>query len=208
MNRLDLVRRLIAESGTTGLALGTTLNQRGDALNFVNWIDDAWLEVQGLMNWPSLWEDAAVTITSGASTAAGTLSHKRYVKDSARLNGGFLTYVPWDRFRLAYPSLQEGGSITEWTIRPDRSLAVNSIVTADTTLQVERFKMPGPLTADADTPAMFSEYHMMIVWRALTLYGGFDEAGVAYKRGAAEYAQMKRLAAGDLPAMEAGEPLL
>lgn len=49
---------------------------------------------------------------------------------------------------------------------------------------------------------------MMIVWRALKLYAGFDEAGVVYKRGEAEYKVMKALACGDLPSMEPGEPLL
>lgn len=208
MNRIELVRRLVAESGTTGLAIGSTTGQRGDALNFVNWIDDAWLEIQGLMNWPSLWEDATITITAGASTAAGTLSHKRYIKDSARLNGGFLIYEPWDRFRMAYPSVQAGGSIGVWTIRPDRSIAVNGIVTADTQIQIERYRMPGRLVADNSEPELFSEHHMMIVWRALMLYGGFDADGVQYKRGASEYAQLKRLAAGDMPAMQAGEALL
>lgn len=208
MNRIELVRRLVAESGTTGLAIGSTLDQTGDALNFVNWIDDAWLEIQGLANWPSLWEDAAIVIQAGQSSAAGTLSHKRYIHDSARLNGGFLTYQPWDRFRLAYPSVQAGTSIGVWTVRPDRSIAVNGVVDADTTIQIERYRMPGRLTANDSEPLLFSEHHMMIVWRALMLYGGFDADGVQYKRGAAEYAQLKRLAAGDLPAMEPGEPLL
>lgn len=208
MNRLDLVRRLIAESGSTGLSLGSTVNQKGDALNFVNWVDDAWLEVQGLMNWPSLWEDAKITIASGASTATGGLSQKRYVKDSGRVGGGFIEYVPWDRFRLNWPSVDAGVSITAWTIRPDRSIAVNSQVTEDTVLQVERYRMPGAFTKDEDKPLLFDEHQMLIVWRALMLYAGFDEAGVAYKRAAAEYGQMKRLAAGDLPTMEAGEPLL
>lgn len=208
MNRLALVNRLIAESGSSGLALGSTLNQKGDALNFVNWIDDAWLEIQGLLNWPSLWEDASVTIAAGASTAAGTLAHKRYQQDSGRVGGGFITFLPWDRFRVRYPTVTPGASITAWTVRPDRSIAVNAQVTEDTVLQVERYRMPGRFAADDDEPLLFSEHHMMIVWRALMLYGGFDEAGVAYKRGAAEYAQMKRLAAGDLPSMEPGEPLL
>lgn len=207
MNRLELVRRLVYESGTSSLAVGTTINQRGDALNFVNWIDDAWLEIQGLHNWPSLWEDAPVTIAAGASSVAGSLGHKRYVKDSMRLDGGWLTYKPWDEFRLAFPSVSTGNPTT-WTVRPDRSLAFNAIVDADTTVQVERFKMPGRFTKDTDTPALFEEHHMMVVWRGLMLYGGFDEAGVAYKRGASEYGLMKRLAAGDLPAMQAGDPLL
>ena len=207
MNRIELVRRLVAESGTTNLAISSTLDQRGDALNFVNWIDDAWLEIQGLTNWPSLWEDATVTIKAGTSSSIGTLSHKRYVKDSARLNGGFLVYQAWDDFRKAYPSVQASDSIGVWTIRPDRSIAVNGIVTADMTFQVERYRMPGGFTGNTDTPALFFEHHMMIVWRALMLYGGFDEAGVAYKRAAAEYGQMKRLAAGDLPVMQPGEAL-
>lgn len=208
MNRLDLVNRLIAESGSSGLALGSTANQRGDALNFVNWVDDAWLEIQGLANWPSLWEDAQVTVTAGNSTASGSLGHKRYVKDSMRLaGGGRLYYLPWDEFRLAYPTVEAGGSITQWTIRPDRSIAVNGQVTADTVLMVERFRMPGRFTKDVDEPELFSEHHMMIVWRALMLYAGFDEAGIVYKRGAAEYAQMKRLASGDLPLLQPGEAL-
>ena len=209
MNRLELVRRLVAESGTTGLAIGTTRDQQGDALNFVNWVDDAWLEIQGLNNWPSLWEDAQVTVSAGASTVVGTLGHKRYVKDSMRLaTGGRLTYVPWDEFRVSYPTVDAGGSITEWSIRPDRSIAINSVVTADTVLLVERYRMPGRFTADNDEPLLFSEHHMMIVWRALMLYAGFDADGVQYKRGAAELAQLKRLAAGDLPAMQPGEALL
>lgn len=207
MNRLDLVRRVIAESGTTGLAIGSTLNQRGDALNFVNWVDDAYLEIQGLLNWPSLWEDASITITAGNSVVAGSLPHGRYIYDSGRLDGGRLNYLPWDRFRLQYLSV-EAGTLTTWTVRPDRSIAVNALVEANTTLQIERYRMPGRLAADTDVPLLFDEHHMAIVWRALMMFGAFDEAGVTYKRGAAEYATMKRLMAADLPDMESGDPLL
>ena len=208
MNRLDLVRRLIAESGASNIVLGSTVNQRGDAQNFVNWIDDAWLEVQGLQNWPSLWEDASITVSAGTSSVAGSLGPKRYVHDSCRVGGGRACYLPWDKFRLQYPSADTGASITAWTVRPDRSIAINAMVEADTVLQIERFRMPGAFTLDADQPLLFPEHHMMLVWRGLMLYGGFDEAGIAYKRGASEYAIMKRLASGDLPAMESGEPLL
>lgn len=207
MNRLELVRRLVYESGATGLAIGSTINQSGDALNYVNWIDDAWLEIQGIQNWPSLWEQATPTIPTGASTLAQTLSPKRYVKDSGRIGDADLDYLPWDQFRLEFKTISDG-TPSAWTVRPDRSLAFNAKVTADTVFTVERYRMPGRFTANDSTPLLFEEHHMMIVWRGLMLYGGFDEAGVAYKRGASEYALMKRLAAGDLPAMEPGEPLL
>lgn len=208
MNRLELVNRLISESGVTNLSLGSTLNQRGEALQFVNWLDDAWLEIQGLMNWPSLWEQATVTIAAGNSLMAQGVQAKRYVKDSAFVGGMQLGYVPWDDFRLAWPSLQAADRPTCWTIRPDRAFVVNAIVQSGVAVQVERFKQPQRFTSDTEVPSLFEEHHMMIVWRALMLYASFDEAGVIYRRGASEYALMKRLAAGDLPEMAAGEPLL
>lgn len=207
MNRLELVNRLISEAGVTDRPLSTTLNQSGDAARYVNWIDDAWLEVQGMRNWPALWEQATVTVPAGESSASGTLGHERYVKDSATINGGELFYLPWDEFRLEYRSVTEGNP-SAWTIRPDRSFAVNAIVTADTPIQVERFKLPGRFSANDNAPALFTEHHMMIVWRALMLYGGFDEAGVAYKRGKAEYESMKQLAGTSLPNLRLSEPLL
>lgn len=207
MNRLELVNRLISEAGVTDRPLATTLGQTGDAARYVNWIDDAWLEVQGQKNWPALWEQATVTVLAGASSAAGTLSHERYVKDSATLNGGELFYLPWDEFRLEYRSVTAGNP-SAWTIRPDRSFAVNAIVEADAAIQVERFKLPGRFAANDSAPALFSEHHMMIVWRALMLYGGFDEAGVAYKRGKAEYDVLKALAGTSLPSLRMTEPLL
>ena len=150
-----------------------------------------------------------MTITAGNSTVSGALSHKRYSRDSMRLvTGERPNYLPWDEFRLQYPIVDSVASVTAWTIRPDRSIAINSLVDADTVLKVERFRMPGRFATDTDEPLLFAEHHMMIVWRALMLYGSFDEAGVVYKRGAAEYAQMKRLAAGDLPDMQPGDALL
>lgn len=207
MNRLDLVRRLIYESGASGVALGTTLNQRGDALNFVNWIDDAWLEVHALHNWPSTWELSQITVKAGSSTAAQSVAHPRYEKKTAKIGGVSLYYSAWADFREDFPEIT-AGTPSAWSIRPDRSIALNAIVAADTVMTVERYRVASRPAADTDVPMLFDEHHMMIVWRALMLYGGFDEAGVVYKRGASEYALMKRLAAADLPSLEQGEPLL
>ncbi len=213
MNRLQLVQRLIYESGASSLAVSTTLNQRGDAQNFVNWIDDAWLEVQGLLNWPALWEQASVAVPASALTVAQSIPHKRYVKDYATLTDTVtssryeLDYLPWHLFREQYQSASADAHPSYWTIRPDRSIAFNAALTNAGTFACERYKMPGRFTADADEPALFSEHHMIIVWRGLMLYSGYDEAGVAYKRAEAEYAKMKRLAGVDLPDLEPGEPL-
>lgn len=214
MNHLELVQRLVYESGASGssLAIATTVAQQGDRLNFVNWIGDAWLEIQGLNNWPSLWEEASVPVLASAATVVQGLPHKRYVKTGAKLTDSVtgqvytLDYLPWHQFREVYTSVTAGAP-GYWTIQPNRSLKFNATLANASTFTCERYAMPGKLVGDTAEPALFSEHHMMIVWRGLMLYAGFDEAGVAYKRGEAEYKKMKRLAGIDLPSMEPGEPL-
>lgn len=214
MNHLELVQRLVYESGASGssLAIATTVDQRGDARNYVNWIGDAWLEVQGLLNWPSLWEMASVALAANASTVAQSLPHKRYVKTGAKLTDNvtgqsyLLDYLPWHQFREVYLT-PTNGAPGYWSIQPNRALAFNATLANASTFTCERYAMPGKLVGDTAVPALYDEHHMMIVWRALMLYAGFDEAGVAYKRGESEYKKMKRLAGIDLPDLQPGEPL-
>ncbi len=207
MNKLSIVQRLVAESGVTGMALNTTVSQRGEMLNFVNWADDAWLEVQGLRNWPSLWEQASIAFAANSNIAAQSVAHSRYEKDTARINGATLDYLTWAEFKESYPTVGQG-TASAWTIRPDRSIALNAFAAGPLTMTVERYKQPKTLESDASEPDLFPEHHMMIVWRALMLYAGYDEASTAYKRGAHEYSVMKRLASRDSPALTAGAPLL
>ena len=116
MNHLDLVQRLVYDSGASGssLAISTTVGQRGDALNFVNWTSDAWREIQGLLNWPALWEEASVPVVANAATVAQSLPHKRYVKTGAKLTDDVtgqayaLDYAPWHEFREVYTSATSG----------------------------------------------------------------------------------------------------
>lgn len=214
MNHLQLVQRLVYESGASGssLAISTTAGQRGDALNFVNWIGDAWLEIQGLLNWPALWKEASVPVAASAATVAQSLPHKRYVKTGAKLTDDVtgqtyaLDYAPWHQFREVYTSATNGAP-GYWTIRPNRSIKFNATLSNASTFTCERYAMPGALSGDDAVPDLFEEHHMMIVWRGLMLYAGHDEAGVAYKRGEAEYRKMKRLAGIDLPDLQPGEPL-
>lgn len=208
MNRLDLCRRVILESGVTNLTLGTTLNQVGEPANFVNWVDDAWEEVQGLLNWPSLWERATLTIPADGSSVDGGLPEWRYDKDDGvtRIGDAPLVFLPYADFKTMYRTVTAGVP-SAWTIQPDRTFALNAIVSAETSVTVERFSLPGRFTADANEPALPREHQMMIVWRALMLYGGFDESGAAYQRGRSEYRKAKNRAFAEFGPMEAGEPL-
>lgn len=208
MNRLELCRRVILESGVSNVTLGTTLNQYGEAANFVNWVDDAWEEVQSLLNWPSLWERAALTVPSGASSVAGGLAEWRYdlTEGVTRIGDAPLVFLPYSDFKVMYRTVSPGVP-SAWTIQPDRSVALNAVVEAETAVTVERFRLPGRFSQDDDVPALPSEHHMMIAWRALMLYGGFDESGAAFQRGQSEYRKAKKRAFSEFGPMTPGEPL-
>lgn len=51
MNRLTLAQSLREKCGITGSGPSTTLSQTGEMLRVVNWIDEAWLQIQTLSDW-------------------------------------------------------------------------------------------------------------------------------------------------------------
>jgi len=194
MNRLQLCQRARAEMGLGGSGPSTTISQTGEMLQVVNWVDTAWERIQSSRNWDWLWEASTVTITANTSVTSGTIPASRYLKDCVRdSTGTLLSYLPWADFRLAYPTAQiAAGTPGTWTIRPDKSFAVNAKPTTNTTYSVERYKNPTAMTTDSDattgTPqGIPSEHHMLIVWRAVMLYAGHDEAQVLYNHAQAEY---------------------
>src|SRR3954469_11295296 len=71
MDRLDLVQRLAIECGVSG-TVDTTIDQTGENLRLVGWIDTAWQELQTKHDdWA--WLRSSVLLGGGASfvTVAG-----------------------------------------------------------------------------------------------------------------------------------------
>lgn len=208
MNRLQLCQRARAEMGLAGSGPTATTSQTGEMLQVVNWVDSAWERIQSGRNWDWLWEATTVTVTANTATTAGTIAASRYVHDATTTSAGSpLSYLPWDAFRVAFPSALIGaGNPSVWTIRPDKAFAVNAKPASNTTYNVERYKAPTTMTADGDTPTgLASEHHMAIVWRAVMLYAGHDEANGLYQHASAEYKKILGAMGGlDLPAIEWG----
>lgn len=213
MNRLELVRQLRqfagVGAGSTGNGPTTTLNQTGEYKRLVDWIDGAWNEIQQGHRWDFLWESSTVTIVAATNVTAGSIPERRYVQDAAYIGTKPLTGMPWAQFRTRYPSgLIAAGEPSAWAIRPDKAFVVNAQPTADTAIAVERYKNPIAMAADADTPAMPSEHHMAIVYKALLLYANFEEAGVTRATAQAEYDRhMMALGLTELPEWTFGAPL-
>jgi hypothetical protein len=201
MNRLTLSQRAKLEMGLAGAAsLTDTTAATGVDAKVVNWVDLAWQRIQQMKLWDWMWEATTVTILANTAVTAGTISERRYIKDACRdANSSLLAFLPWEHFRHAYPStLIAAGAPSAWSIRPDKAFAVNAKPTSNAALSVERYKAPSVMALDADTPTgLPTELHMAIVWRAVMLYAGHDEAGTLYQHAKAEYEKLMGTAAGE-----------
>lgn len=200
MNFLQLSQRLAVEAGVpnaNGTRPSAVAGQVGELGRVVGWIGDAWNNTQQKQNWSWMWENPTLNLGALASTIAGSIAPQRYDHETMWLDDGStsgrqLDYYPWDEFRLEFRTLNGDDNLTAWTIRPDLTIAFNALASTPKTMTVERYVNPVVLAADADTPAMPADLHMLIVWRALIKYANFDEAGVQRRTAVEEYQSLRQ----------------
>jgi hypothetical protein len=206
VNRLQLVARAKLEAGVLGTPPTTTVGLTGYDGKLVNWVDTAWQRIQSERNWDWLWEQTTVTVTANTNSTSGSIPAKRYEKERTKdANGAPLSYMPWALFTLAFPVIQSG-TPSVWTIAPDKSFKVNAKPTSNSTYTVERYKNPTVMSDDSASPTgLPEEHHMLIVWRALMLYGGSEDDQTLVRHATVEHLKaMKGMAITDEPAPDWG----
>lgn len=191
MDFLSLCKRTRAECHLNGVGPTTVVlaNNPKDMQSIIQWVADAWRELQGMRNWQWQWESPTLTIAPGTSVLAQEVSAARYDKEATYLvsGGGFLSYLPWDEFRLHFTANEtQAGAPTVWSIRPDLAFVVNAKPSTSTQIVVERYANPTDLEDDGDTPALPVDLHMHIVWSAVKKYAAHEEAGALYKTASDE----------------------
>lgn len=187
MDYLAICNRLAQEAGVNGDPLLSTVSlQTGERKRICDWANDALREVLGTQLWPFLWEQVDLLLPAGASTIATTLPASRWDKDNVWMvpvtsdnADRELDYVEWRDFSMHYRRLNTPGSITAWTIRPDNAIAFNAVglIAPNTTINVQRWKLPVPMVNPTDQPPFDEDLHMLVVYVALKKYAGYDEAG-------------------------------
>jgi hypothetical protein len=219
MNRLQLVQRAHQESGLSGNAPASTLNQSGMAAKMVNWVDAAWEDIQNdETNWRFNHGTSGGALTSGDDTYdpvvdwSITAEPARWVQDdrgsyvyrpadglASRL---FMRFLPWEQFRGINIPLA-GGQPLYWTVKPDGDIAYHPRPNASGFTTVHEFYMANQvLAADADIPRAPERFHLAIVWRAVMKYAGHDGATDLYQVAAREEGRyMDRMRSSELPQM-------
>lgn len=229
MNLVQLTNRLRQECQVSGIQnLATVQNATGQTLDMVNWINNAWNDIQ---EQKTDWKFMRTSTSFNTNTVTPQQSYTptnvgiastfcNYKKDSWRIystslgfsNEMILPWIEYDEFRNLW---MYGTQRTNYqrpvmfTIDPQKNFLLGG--TPDIsgyTCDGEFFTLPVPLVADADIPALPSQFHMLIVYEAMKHYGLAESAPEVIARGTLEADKMMaRLTIDQLPTLGFGLPL-
>ena len=220
MNRLALVQRLAVECAVGSAPSGTT-GQTGESARLVNWIDQAWNEIQ-TKNDDWEWMRSSNVLGDGVSfatvagqssyplgsgggtvgvTAAGFGKWKRgtfrlYLTSVGTNNETELEDVRFDYWRDVY-MINANRSVrtrpTAIAIGPDKSLCLGPPPTEGYTVTGDFYVAPSAMETDEDTPTgLPAQFHMAIVYLAMTYYAGYEAAPEVLSRGQGGYEKLMR----------------
>lgn len=229
MNRLALVNSIIQECGVSGGPVATAIGLTGSLLRCATWIDAAWAEVQtehddwdfmrssNLRGLGASFVTVAGTASYPLGTGAGTVgiltdnfgkwdryTFRCYTTTVGTNDEQFLDDIPYDVWRDSY---MLGAMRTVQTrpvavaIGPDQSVNVGPPANGLYTITADYFTAPSVMTADTDVPTGLPlRFHMLIVYKAMMKYAGFESAPEVWSRGNSEYNLMfNQLEAARLP---------
>ena len=224
MTFLQLVNRLKVECGVSGPTLATVQNLTGEMDRLKQWINTAWLDIQASQEeWFFLRQGIVFNTTAGkmfyTPTECGTTSFGNWKRDSFRLSSvganygdeQLLNFVEYTTFRNLYEYANmrnvQARSVAI-TVDPAMSLGFGSTPDLTYVIAGEYYTAPIELSLDTDSPTIPPRYQMMIVYRAMMAYGGYESASEVYQRGQNEFNRLNnRLHIDQFPTFVSGPPL-
>jgi len=229
MNYLQLINRTRVECGVSGAStpLTTAQNLTGESARIANWVNSAWVDVQTAKeDWQWMRESVQFnTITQQqlyTPTEAGVGStFANWKRDSFRCSSvgqnyqdeQLMNYMEWSTFRNLYIYATMRTTYARpvvVTIDPDKRLGFGSIPDQPYVITGEYYVKPVEFSADTDAPSPYfpDRFHMMIVYRAMMFYAGYEAAPEVMQRGESEFKRlMNRLDIDQLPTIVSGPPL-
>lgn len=222
---LKICQDVARESGTvSGTQPTTVTDQVGRLNNIVNWVRDAWEDIQNIhASWLFMRKEFSGSITSGqvrySGASFGLTDFAEWIKDFDNLSiyktatgaadENPLLYLRWDDWRQMYDrGSQTANRPTIFSVSPANELVLGPIPDDAYTLRGEYRRMPQLLTANEDIPDMPIRFHKIIQWKALMSLAEYDEAPATYARCIKAYAAiMSDMNRDLLPLIITQEPL-
>lgn len=227
MNFLQLVNRTRVECGVSGAStpLTTAQNLTGESARIATWVNSAWVDIQTAKDdWQWMREPFQFNTVTQQQEYTPTEANvgstfANWKRDSFRCSSvgqnyadeQLLNYMDFTTFRNLY---QYGNMRTTYarpvvvSITPSKNLAFGSIPDEPYVIVGEYYTRPVEFSADLDVPNIPDRFHLMIVYRAMMFYGGFEAAPEVFQRGETEFKRlMSRLDIDQLSTPASGPPL-
>ena len=233
MNFLEIVQKTSRECQIPGVGPSAVTSQTGEALQLVDWVYDAWLEIQNRhVNWRWMrstfffntvadQQEYAFTDCTDEVTTNTIDRFARWwitsIEDPAKIYllatgvGGqhWLSPSPWDAFKAVYKIGSQNSSLpAHVAITPADKIALGPAPNDIYRVIGDYQKSPQLLAADGDTPDMPSQYHNLIVYRAMEKYAYFESAAEILARAEKEGNRlMRQVENNQLPKFRRGRAL-
>ena len=190
---LEICKKVARESGTvSGVLPSAVTGQSGRLLKIVNWVADAWAEIQ---NDQSTWlwmrkefsDQVTVentfkytasdwSLTNFSRWVTDPLSVTMYLSATGVADEGELNFLRWDEWRVKYGrGTQDSNRPIEFTITPAEEFGVGPKPDAVYKISGEYYQGNEVLAANGDVPDLPARFHDVITWKALMKLAGSDE---------------------------------
>lgn len=196
MTFLELVQRTRQECGIPGDGPLTTLNQTRQMKRLVDWVSQAWVDIQNSRtDWDFMRRSVTFNTVAGQQSYAPGAgldinisdfkmwrneSFRQYLKSAGIgteiILGQYQSYSEFRDFYMLGSRRLVTGRPLYITIAPDRSLALGFTPNDVYVTTAEYYRRAQVLVADSDVPLMDEDYHMLIVYGAMKKYGMFEVA--------------------------------
>lgn len=202
MTFLQLCQKLAREVGASpaGNLPSIVTGQTGGLLQIVNWVAEAWNDIQLKEDWE--WMRHGFTfettidddtypysaISDATASAAITRFARWHLYDAESPPKIYLTSagigtqtdlspVTWEYFsRLYRTGTQAPGHPAHIAVDPQKNLVIGPKPNAAFTITGEYYRSPQTLAVDGDTPEMPTRFHDLIFYKAMEKYAYYESA--------------------------------
>lgn len=169
-------------------------NVRGEHKRVVDWVNQAWREIQSANDqWSFMWSQATpIMLASGTSLYDQPVDCRDIITATVSLtdvvgNTSYPEFVKFEDFRTLARNNAANGRPQYWTVRPDNKIIFYPAPDSVYQLDFEYYKKPADLVFSTDTPSLPEHFHMAIVYLGLFHYGVFEEAPSVMQMARANY---------------------
>lgn len=214
MNYLQLAQKTREKCRIIGSGPTAVTNQSAEYTRVLNWVNEAWLEIQRMReDWRWMRRSATAVTVQAQYAYSPTVdfaltdfanwaldfaqgdTFRNYVTSVGPQSEIFMPPIDYDNWRDVYlygANRYAYSRPIEIAIAPDNSLVCGPVPVEGYTLIGDYYTIPTEMVDATDEPALPSQYHWAIIYKAMTYYGISEAAPEVYDEGNLQFGKIIR----------------